>query len=74
MFIDEAPCNWFEFYITGHLGVHEDACELPGRHDELRNQINRIVTVPAELGWRVLIGFKLAIELGWAMVSRSTKI
>ena len=61
--VDEAACNLLEFKIAGNIGVDENLGELSRGNDELGDEINCVVTIPAEFLRRRLVWAELAVEL-----------
>ena len=61
--VDKAARDLLELEVAGDVGVDQDASELSGSDDELRNEIDGVVTVAAKIRRDGLVGSELAVEL-----------
>jgi hypothetical protein len=59
--INEATGDLLEFEISGNVRVHEDLGELARGNDELGDEIDGVVTVPAKLARRLRTSAEFAI-------------
>lgn len=62
--INKASSDLLELEVSGDIGVDEDLGQLSRCNNELWNQINCVVAVPAKLSGRALVWPKLAVQLG----------
>lgn len=61
--IDEAARDLLELKVASDVGVDEDLGQLARGDDELRDEVNRVVTVASKLGRRRLVWPELAVQL-----------
>ena len=61
--VNKAAGDLLEFHISSNIGMDKDLREFSRRNDELRDQIDGIITVSTKFRGRWLVGSEFAIQL-----------